>query len=295
MKKKNTYLVDDEIDLADFIKSLWRGKILILTISIICGLAGYLYASFQPQMFKTEIQLKNPPPQLFESYSLIFNNNNNSKTLAAQFISDYKLNFFSLDNLQSFVEESRELDDFKAYLKSRNFSVKKYFANKISEVREKNLIIPNKYSLVFTKEINGDIFLNNYVQFIKKKTVLEIKEFLKTLIESRIILYEVSLEKAKLINLENPVLMPMDSKYQVVNEPDELFYKGSKIISLEIISLKRLLTKLEKDQFNFAIVSDKAFKSPVETMSNLSHILYGLMLGIFLSLGIIFFKSILKK
>ena len=52
MKKNNTYLTDDETKFGDLIKSVWREKILILSICIICGLAGYLYASFQPQEFK---------------------------------------------------------------------------------------------------------------------------------------------------------------------------------------------------------------------------------------------------
>ena len=43
MKKNNTYLADDEIDLANIIKSLWKEKILILSISIICGFLGYFY------------------------------------------------------------------------------------------------------------------------------------------------------------------------------------------------------------------------------------------------------------
>jgi LPS O-antigen subunit length determinant protein (WzzB/FepE family) len=47
MKKNNSYLADDEIDLGSIIKSLWKEKILILSISIICGLIGYLYAFFQ--------------------------------------------------------------------------------------------------------------------------------------------------------------------------------------------------------------------------------------------------------
>jgi LPS O-antigen subunit length determinant protein (WzzB/FepE family) len=40
------------MDLSDLIKSLWREKILILSISIIFGLFGYLYASFKPKQFK---------------------------------------------------------------------------------------------------------------------------------------------------------------------------------------------------------------------------------------------------
>ena len=68
MKKNNTYIADDEINLSDFIKKLVKEKILILSISIICGLAGYLYASFQPKYFKAVIYIKNPPSQLFEAY-----------------------------------------------------------------------------------------------------------------------------------------------------------------------------------------------------------------------------------
>ena len=183
MKKNNSYLADDEIDLNDLIKLLWREKILILSISIICGLAGYLYASFQPQEFKTEIQLKNPPSQLFEPYKDVFsvfdnnsNNNNNSSSssnsnsnVAGQFISDFKLYFLSLDNLQSFLEESRGFDNFKGYLKLKNISTKKYFANKLNEVKEKNFFISNKYVFFFNKELDGDNFIYNYLEFTKKK------------------------------------------------------------------------------------------------------------------------------
>jgi LPS O-antigen subunit length determinant protein (WzzB/FepE family) len=307
MKKNNSHLVDDEIDLGDIIKLLWREKILILFISIICGLAGYLYASFQAQEYKVEITLKNPPPQLFEVYTLTFNNSNNSNSnnnndinknitdITEQFIYVFKLNFLSLDSLQSFVEESSELDNFKRYLKSTNISAKKYLENKIYEVKEKNLVIQNKYSFFFGKELDGDIFLNNYVQFVKKKTIFEIKKNLKLSIENEIAKYENSLEKAKLINLENPILRSMNQTNQVVNEPNDLFYKGSKILLQEITYLKRLLIKLENDQFNYEIISNKSLKSQVTETLNLKYSAIGLIFGLLLSLGIIFFKAILKN
>ena len=313
MKKNNSYLADDEIDLGDLVRTLWREKILILSISIICGLAGYLYASSQPQEFKIEIKLKNPSTQLFEPYSEFFvpnnnnikyfvpnnnnnnDNNNNNKNISEQFISDFKLNLLSLDNVQNFIEESREFDNFKEYLKSRNISTKEYFRNKIDEVKEKNFIITNKYFLVFTKELDGNIFLNNYVQFTKKKTVFEIKKILKLSIVNKLTLLENALEKAKLIDLENPILQSMNKTMQVVEEPRDLFYKGAKILSQEIIHLKRLLIKLENDQFNFEIILDKPLDSPVAKMSTSLYFAVGLMLGLFLSLGIVFFKGILKN
>ena len=87
----------------------------------------------------------------------------------------------------------------------------------------------------------------------------------------------------------------MNQSSQVVNEPADLFYKGSKILSQEILHLKRLSIKLENDQFDFNILADKPFNSPVEAMSNFKFSVAGLVFGLFLSLGIIFFKSILRN
>ena len=311
MKKNNSYLTDDEIDLSDIIKSLWREKILILFISIICGLFGYLFASFQPQNFKTEIKLKNPPYQLFESYSYLINNNNQKTTtttttttttiiikttnVAEKFFSDFNLNFLSLDNVESFVEESQGLDNFKRYLKSKNITAKKYFIDKLGIVKEKNIIISNKYFLVFEKNLDGDIFFNNYVEFIKKKSVTEFKKNLKLTIENRINSYEQALETAKLINLENPILKSLNNQNQAVNEPEDLFYKGSKLLSLEINYLKRLLIKLENEQFNFEIILDKASPPLLQNASVSLFFVSGLILGFLLSLAIIFLRNVLKK
>ena len=134
-----------------------------------------------------------------------------------------------------------------------------------------------------------------YAQFVKKKTAFEIKKKLKLSIENKITILKNALEKAKLINLEDPILRSMKQSNQVVIEPEDLFYKGSKILSQEIIYLKRLLIKLEREQFNFELISEKPLNSPVIEMLNFVYFVTGLMLGLFLSLGIIFFKSILKN
>jgi|LakMenEpi03Aug12_release.lakeMendotaPanAssembly.Ray.scaffolds.fasta_scaffold275171_2 LPS O-antigen subunit length determinant protein (WzzB/FepE family) len=299
MKKNNSYLADDEIDLGDIIKSLWREKILILSISIICGLAFYLYVFFQPQQLKREIILKDPPPQLFESYNDVFDKNNNKTNIVEQFTTDFKLNLLSSDNLQSYIEQSSEFDVFNRYLKSRNISVKKFFENKLTEVTEKNSIISNKYFLIFPKglksdtlkELDRDIFLGNYVKFVKKKTIVSLKKNLKLSIENRIVLHEASLQKAKIINLENPILRSINQATLIINEPNELFYKGSKILLQEIDSLKKLLIKLENDQFDFEIISDQPLNFQVKLISDLVYFVIGIMLGLFLSFGIIFLKG----
>ena len=314
MKKNNTYLAVDGVDLGDLLKLLWREKILILLINIICGLLGFFYAT-SLQELRTEITLKNPPTQIFEPYNLFNfnnnnnnnsnsnnnnsnsnsnnNNNNNNNNIAEQFISDFKLNFLSLDNLENFIEESREFDNFKRYLKSRNISAKQYFINdeKFGQVKEKNIITPNKYFLNHTKELDGAIFLNKYVEFVKKKTIAQSKNNLKLTLLNTINNNQEALEIAKKVQLENPIIKTINQQ-QVVNEPEALFYKGTKVISENLNNLNKRLIKLENDEFNYNATLQKALS--LNTINLTLYLVLGLILGSFLSLVIIYFKNILK-
>ena len=298
MKKSNTHLTDDEIDLGDLIRKLWKEKILILFISIIFGLLGYFYQLLKPHEFISEITLKNPPTQIFEPYNLFNiyttnNNNNNNNNIVLQINSDFKLNLLSLDNVQNFIEESREFDNFKRHLKLRNISAKEYFANeKIGEVKENKIIIPNKYFLKHPKELDGAIFFDKYVEFIKKKTIVEFKNNLKLTLLNTINTHQEALEIAKKIQLENPIIK-IPNQQQVVTEPEALFYKGSKVLSENLNYLNKRLIKLENDQFNYNIILQKALT--YEEPKNLPlHFVFGLILGLFLSLVIIYLKNILK-
>ena len=293
MKKNNSYLADDEIYLADLIKSLWKEKILILSITIICGLLGYFYGLSKPQELRTEITLKNPPKQIFEPYNLFNINDYDDNNIVQQFVSDLKLNLLSLDNLQNFLEESTEFDNFKGYLKSRNISAKQYFSYlKLTEVNETKLVIPNKYFLNHPKELDGAIFLNKYVEFIKKKTIVELKNNLKLTLLNTINNHQEALEIAKKIQLENPFIKNT-TQQQVITEPEALFYKGTIVISENLNYLNKQLIKLENYQFNYNIILQKALtlKNPINLPL---YFALGLILGSFLSLVIIYLKNILK-
>jgi hypothetical protein len=81
----------------------------------------------------------------------------------------------------------------------------------------------------------------------------------------------------------------------VVNEPEDLFYKGIKILSQNIIIDQKLLQKLENDQFNYNYVLDKGITLKIKTISLYSYFFIGLSIGFFLSWIIIFFKIVLKN
>jgi len=292
MKKNNSYLADDQTDLGDFIKSLWSDKIQILSISIICGLLGYFYALSKPQEFKIVITLKDPPLQIFEAYFLSkqINDQDNSK-IFKQFTYDFKLNFLSSSNLESFIEESREFDNFKEYLKSRNISAKNYFENKIGEVNEKNIIIPNKYFLYHPKELDGATFFYKYAEFIKKKTIVELKKNLMLSFLNTLNNHYEALEIAKKIQLENPIIK-MPGQPQVVIEPEALFYKGYKVLTENIINLNKKIIVLQNDEFNFNLVLNKSSFSSKTKKNEMNFMLLGILFGFFFSIII---KALLKN
>lgn len=315
MKNNNSYKDNDEIFISDIIKTLWRERILILSATITLGLLGFLYGFFQPQEFRTQITIKNIPIQQFDSYSFtnvkIFTNRGKNLTdkndvknnlinlnnlIYEQFIYNFNINFLSLDNLELFLEQSRDFDNFKRYLKSKNISAQQYFANgKLGEVEEKSIVIPNKYFLVFPKNLDGTTFFNNYSEFVKKKTITEIKKNLKLTIENNVNIYEDALRNAKIIELENSILKLSSGPSQMGDDSNNLFYKGSKILAQDISLLNKLLTKIDNEQFDYNHLSEKS--SVMSKISNplSTYFAIGLILGLLLSLVIIFFKNALNK
>jgi hypothetical protein len=302
MKKNNNYLLTDEINLATVIKTFWKEKILILSLGILGCLSFYLYAFFQPQVFKAEVTIKNPPTYIFDSYIYTELFSTPSLDLQGgifydQYLNILQLNLLSLENFNSFLEQNTEFDNFKVFLKSINITAKQYFANgKFGEVKEKNKSVPNKYFIIFGKELDGIKFINNYVDFSKKNSVIEIKKNLKNSIDVNIEIQEQALDIAKLIGLEKSLLQTVPS-YVPFPQNDKFYlpYKGAQTISKDIFNLKKLSLKLENEQFTYNYTLDKASSHIEISRYSISYYLAGLFFGLSLSFIIIFFKSALKN
>ena len=78
----------------------------------------------------------------------------------------------------------------------------------------------------------------------------------------------------------------------MITEPEALFYKGTKVLAQSIIIDKKLLQKLENDQFDYNYILDK--KIIFENNPLNFYFAIGLFVGFFLSFIIIFFKNSLK-
>ena len=295
MKEKN-HFDEDVLDIKKLIVIFWKEKFLILSIIFVCTISGYLYQNNQvnnkylTKQNRYEFLINDISPIAFYTYTKQLNV---SYDFSIQFKNILQLNLLSADNFSSFVEQSNDFDTIKAFLKSSN-SIKKYhFVNFGQVSNEKKNIIENRYFLVLPENINEKDFINNYLQFTKKKTIIEIKKIVKKIIEEEVIIHQNLYEKAKILNINDMILAQQDFKR---SDSASKIYMGSKYLSLEIDSLKLLLSKLENDSMDYAILLDISHSSNVKLNSNstIPYSFAAFTFGLFLSLMIIGLKNILK-
>jgi LPS O-antigen subunit length determinant protein (WzzB/FepE family) len=299
MRQNSRNIQDDEIDLSEIIKTLWNEKILILSISLIFMVIGYVYGSLQPKIYKTEIILREAPSSLFEAYRPFFSTQQ-QQGIAREFNDQVKLNLSSLDTLVQFAEETNTINDFKNYLKEKNISVKEYFqpelgTRKFEPVIDKKNNSPNKYSLTYSQPLPGPSFLNDYIIFNQQQTMTIFRQRLTQNIINEINIHEQHLEIAKKIGLENTILQSMVEVGSVVNEPSALFYKGSKMLTQQITYLNKSLNETKNLTLDYNPILEQASSPAFITKSPIIYAVIALLLGLFSSFLFIFFRNFLKE
>jgi hypothetical protein len=300
MKKNNIYLADNEIDLRKIIKILLKEKILILSISLIFAVLGYVYSTFQPKIYKTTITIRDLPPYFLEHYDSL----TTKSQLAIQFNDAFKLNLLSIDTLAQFIEEDDKMYDFKNHLKEKNISVREYFQSVAGKLKFELIIhkkddISKKYSITYSKLLIGESFLNNYISFVQQKTTEMLKAEITQNILNDIIIHQKHLEIAKKIDLEKPILgsglaISSFSNNIVTNEKNVLFYQGTTVLSQKIIYLTELLNKTKNLTFNYSPILEQASRELLISKYPEIYIVIALLIGFFLSLVTIYFKQYLK-
>ena len=303
MKKNSNYLSDDEIDFSYLVRVLWKDRILILLISIVLGLSG-VFLSLYKIKNKAEFTIKDPPRQIFDFYNTNTNTNTNitntnivthniGKPNNELYTINFNLNLLSLSNLESFVEQSREFDDFKLFLKSRNISVRQYFKieENFGQIKEKEKIVLNKYYFTFPKELDGNTFVKNYIEFIKEKTIAEHKKNLKLELDNKLVKFENSLKIAMQIQQGNSSAKSIARGGLELDDSADLYNNSPKVLSEQIVILKLLQARLDKDQLSYNPILDITLTEDRPKFFGL----VGFFLGLFFSLMTIILRSILKE
>jgi hypothetical protein len=309
MNKIYHYQEKNEIDLKALIRRLWNEKILILIFSVSCMSLFYLYTLTFTEEFKTDVIIQDPPYQVFEKYDKLFEklernhtkiieDNKNERYAVSLFNHNFKLNLLSKNNLENFIQQSKETDDFKVFLKKSNISASQYFLGyRFGELKEKDKKNSNRYFLIFPKELEGPIFLNNYVEFTKNKTKVDFMNKIKMSLSILLTEYEENLVIAKQIGLENPFIKFNEIIINLpLNERSSYYFEGTKVLSQKIIFTKKLISELEANQFDYNPILDEALIiSKVSHIYQPLYILGGLVFGFFSSLIIIFIRDIIKN
>jgi hypothetical protein len=286
-----------EVYLSNYLRKILKEKILIFFISIICGFLIFFYALHKEKKIYIDITIKDPPEELFEPYVFKFDINNinaDSLKLRDKFISGFYSEILSIDTLVSYVEQNKEINNFKEILKNKNMSSTEYFKKEtLVNFKEKNKIIPNKFILVLPEGVNGNFFLDNYIEFAKSKYILEFKKILKLGLENNITYYESAITLAEKYQSKNKSIIDI---YNEKHSSKYLFHIDSEVLLSQISIAEKLIKKLDSDKFNYNHILEKSYTSSLSSWFFLYfNFLAGLIFGFFLSLVIIFVKNTFKE
>jgi LPS O-antigen subunit length determinant protein (WzzB/FepE family) len=306
--KKNLYSSNKEIDIFDLLKKLHKDKKLITFTIIIFALLFFFYASFKPQNFKTEIKVKydnilssriSLNQERFENDKIL--NLNNFDLLYSR----VNNNFLNLKNLESFIEQSKEFDAFKVFLKSKKINSQQYFLNSLS-IKEHETIKKDIYAIplvtynfTFNKNegFDGGIFLKEYLNFVITISINQINNSLINDLNNKVNSYEKAIEITKDLNLELPLQYYYLST-SASNDEGLLFYRGGKVLRKQISFLKKSIEDLKNsksktnDLINWQIISEVTYQENIH--DRFFFLIYGILFGFFFTLPIIFLKHKFK-
>jgi LPS O-antigen subunit length determinant protein (WzzB/FepE family) len=296
MNPNNSFIKDDKIDFIEIILTLWKEKFFILVTGFIFAVVGYIYGTLQPNVYQATITLRDAPLSAFGSYTYS-SPKQFQASIVLGFNQEFKLNLLSHYRLTEFVEQNKKLDKVKSYLTENNTPLKKYFNDNIRLKEVKKIDVLNQYTFTYSDSelFSAQEFLNDYVSYIKKITETEIKKQIKNSLLNEIDNLKKNLEIAKKIDLQNPSLKLMSEGKPADNDTNELFHKGIKVLSKQIIYLEKELNQINKFNIDNNLILDKSFSSQKISNSPILIMIIAFIFGIFLSIVIIYLKLIFIK
>ena len=262
-----THMNDDEIDLTEIFKKLWKEKVLIIGLSLLFGVLAYGYGTTIPKKFEASVKINRVSSITFEPFRpyIPSNNLNNLNNLNIEFFVGFSEQLSSVTNFSDFIINHSQTNNFTNYLKKNKISLERYLINNFSK-KEINLRLKNQnqqvleYIFIYPKEIVGHQILNEYVNYTATQSYLSFIDQIIIIIKSRILKHEQALKIATSINLEEtiPTSILKGNTGSILNEPGALYYKGAKVLRGEIDNLKQDLNNLTKTEGYNQILNQEA-------------------------------------
>ena len=297
MKKKSNSAQNYK-DLKFFFSFININKYFILFMSFLFPLIFFTYSLiFTPKEYKSEIEL-DITSNFFELYNLVLTQdrdpsiNDQFRKSTSGIILEFEKNFYnrlkSTENINSFLENSKEFENFKSFLKSRNISAGKYFSGYRMNLSKEN----NTFYLIFPKELEGNIFIDKYILYTIQKEKKIYFDSIKKTIKNLDTYFQIMMEVAN----ANPA-----QKSETINE---FFFQRNKkyLDSEDAISLRqkilinqKISTLLENKNSDFVLILSEASNPQLYSEFRWILLFTSSLMGIFFSLILIFIRNNYRK
>ena len=292
-------LASDEVDLKIIFLNLWKEKYLFLSLTLIFVFFSYLYSLTLNKNveFTSRIQVKDPPLEFFSNYEAFFietripfKKESFTKTIVS--------NLLSLDNIENFVNQNNDLNDFKNHLKESDQTIRLFFEPRFQQskiMRDSEIILEKgKFLLTTPSLFDANKFLDNYIIYVKDLTLSQFRNQKIIQVHNILKIYEQNLEISNAISLDNPIIQNYEGVTQsnILTEPGDSFYQGSIILSKRIEHLNEMLEILKK-KTDYNPIAERAIVIDSNSKNTTFPIIFGLIIGMLFSFIVILFKSIL--
>ena len=277
---KKIYLKKNQINLVTFLIDMWEKKLLFFKIIFFLSLLNIVF--FFSNNFN--FSLNNDNLYLNEILSKYNISKEDQRNITKKF------NNILYDNL---ISEKVFFNFIKKDKKSKYFYFLFYKID--GKIKKENY---NSISFLLPINIDGENFINNYINFVVNKIKIEFKSELKLLIEQIILEHERALQIARIISLENPII----KEKQLGNDDLKfsnnffLYYEGIKILNIRINQYKLLLEKIDNNNLDYYFVHESLIiKEPYISGIFFYTIPRILLLSLFLYFLFIFYKNLKHK
>ena len=294
MNLNKKIITDYEVDVRAAISILWKEKIIILIISSVLMIIGFLYGAKLPKLYKTQTHVR----LRFSGFSHEFGIRQ-SKALYNNKISELFYLHLSPDSFEEFIKQIKRNNELKMYINKKKYIIKDYIGNLNVTVNKKNRTAV--ISLAFKKPLDGGILLDQFIKYSFELALIKLKEDIINKIEEEISIYQDNFLIAKELNLEDPVLTsvlePSESLMNLMDkQPKDFYYNGTKVLSMWIKKLKQSIDTINNLDVHWDPVISKSTPPMLKTKSPFFYSFLGMLLGFSLSSLMILIRAyILQK
>ena len=181
-----THMNDNEIDLTEIFKKLWKEKVLIIGLSLLFGVLAYGIGTLIPKKFEASAKLNNISIIEFQKlnfFNVIGKTNEEFQLLQSfkiDFYNNFKNEVFSISNFSSFLQTQDDAKSFISLLQNKKSAVSRYLLNNHFKKKQTNLRIKNQTEVIpelifiYPKELKGYDLINRYIQYQAKIQVVQL-------------------------------------------------------------------------------------------------------------------------